>query len=78
MPQAQAIPTREAAEYVGCTSVGQFTREVKAGIWPKPIAPHSRPKRWSVPELDARLKKTPEVRKDDSLAELDRKLGITA
>ena len=34
---------------------GKTAVATAAGIWPMPIAPNSRPKRWSVPELDARL-----------------------
>jgi hypothetical protein len=51
----KTLTADEAAKYIGCKSAAQFRREVKAGIWPEPIAPDSRPQRWSIPQLDAAL-----------------------
>lgn len=58
--QNQSIPSRglateEAARYVGCHTVEQFEREVRAGIWPPPFQPCSRPKRWDRAALDHKL-----------------------
>ena len=51
-----ALTVEEAAHYVGCWSTPQFRREVKSGIWPRPIAPNSRPQRWSIFQLDQALR----------------------
>jgi|GEM_PF-5526839 hypothetical protein len=51
-----AMTVEEAAHYVGCRSPRQFRSEVVQGIWPKPIAPNSRPQRWSLFQLDQALR----------------------
>ena len=51
-----ALTVEEAANYVGCRSIRQFRSEVAQGIWPKPIAPNSRPQRWSLFQLDQALR----------------------
>jgi len=51
-----ALTVEEAAHYVGCRSSRQFRSEVAQGIWPKPIAPNSRPQRWSLFQLDQALR----------------------
>jgi hypothetical protein len=52
---SRGLATEEAARYVGCHTVEQFEREVRAGIWPLPFQPHSRPKRWDRAALDRKL-----------------------
>ena len=51
-----AMTVDEAAKYVGCRSTRQFRSEIAQGIWPKPIAPKSRPQRWSLFQLDQALR----------------------
>jgi hypothetical protein len=53
--EAKAFPADKAAAYVGCRSVRHLRSEVAQGIWPPPIAPRSRPERWSVLQLDKAL-----------------------
>lgn len=45
------ITRDEAARRVGCRHGAQFVREVRRGIWPKPIAPG----RWDLASLDRRV-----------------------
>jgi hypothetical protein len=52
---ARGLTTEQAASYVGCSTVEQFEREVKGGIWPPPFNRHSRPKRWDIAALDRTL-----------------------
>lgn len=52
----RAVPIEDAAQYVGCSSVWQFRREIRQGIWPGPITLNSRPQRWSIPQLELALK----------------------
>ena len=72
-----ALTVEEAANYVGCRSTQQFRREVKAGIWPRPIAPNSRPQRWSIFQLDAALtggSNSPQT--DPHLAAFEKRMGM--
>ena len=72
-----ALTVEEAANYVGCRSAQQFRREVKAGIWPRPIAPNSRPQRWSLFQLDAVLHGPKrDNQKDPILAAIEKRRGI--
>lgn len=73
----EAVTAKQAAALVGCRSAAQFRREVQQGIWPPPIAPRSRPQRWSVRQLQAALE-PPEVRgkKHTKLEALEFRLGI--
>lgn len=48
------LTASEAVELVGCKDRPQFMREVRAGIWPKPIV-NSRPPRWSRAALEHRI-----------------------
>ena len=67
----------EAAEYVGCTSVSQFRREVKSGIWPEPFVKNSRPQRWSRAFLEKRLIPPDDsIEADQSVLEMDKALGL--
>jgi hypothetical protein len=50
-----ALPTKEAARYVGCRSASTFIRERNKGLWPRPLNPGGRPERYSVAELDSKL-----------------------
>jgi len=50
-----ALPTKEAARYVGCGSASTFIRERNKGLWPRPLNPGGRPERYSVAELDFKL-----------------------
>jgi hypothetical protein len=52
---ANALPTMEAALYVGCRSTSTFIRERDKGLWPRPLNPGGRPERYSVAELDFKL-----------------------
>ncbi len=71
--------SRRAAAYVG-SSYSQFLREVEAGVWPPPIAPKSRPMKWSKPQIDARLRgnddATDKSERDRWIDILDRRLGL--
>jgi len=49
------LPTKSAADFVGCNNSQQFLREVSRGIWPKAFVKDSRPQRWSIQELQNRL-----------------------
>jgi hypothetical protein len=72
-----AMTAEEAANYVGCRSTQQFRREIKAGIWPRPIAPNSRPQRWSIFQLDAALtgsSNSPQT--DPHLAAFEKRMGM--
>ena len=72
-----ALTVEESAHYVGCRSTQQFRREVKAGIWPQPIAPRSRPQRWSVFQLDSALHgPTDRSQADPFLAAVRKRLGV--
>jgi len=75
---SKGLPVDKAAEYVGCRSVNQFHREVAQGIWPRPIAPHSRPQRWSIFQLDKALGKHDETTEveDPHLVAARNRLGI--
>ena len=56
MTDAPAMMTvDQAARYVCARSVHQFRREVRAGVWPRPIVYTSRPQRWSKAQLDAAM-----------------------
>ncbi|MBF0622904.1 MAG: hypothetical protein HQL54_13365 [Magnetococcales bacterium] len=69
------LTTEEAFVYVGCRSVNQFRSEVKQGVWPEPLAKHSRPQRWSREQLDATISGRPPAQLDE-VALIDRALGI--
>jgi len=72
-----ALTVEEAAHYVGCWSTPQFRREVKSGIWPRPIAPNSRPQRWSIFQLGAALtggSNSPQT--DPHLAAFEKRMGM--
>ena len=72
-----ALTVEEAANYVRCRSTYQFRREVQAGIWPKPIAPNSRPQRWSKFELDAAFTGgSNETQTDPHLAAFEKRMGM--
>ena len=72
-----ALTVEESAHYVGCRSTQQFRREVKAGIWPRPIAPDSRPQRWSIFQLDAVLHGPKrDNQKDPILAAIEKRMGV--
>ncbi|MBF0445280.1 MAG: hypothetical protein HQL68_06800 [Magnetococcales bacterium] len=76
MDDKQVLNTKEAADYVGCTSVEQFRREVDKGIWPDPIV-RSRPFRWSKPALDYCLQPdSSQIKVDQGEILLDRVLGL--
>ena len=72
-----AMTVEEAAHYVGCRSTQQFRREIKAGIWPRPIVPNSRPQRWSKFQLDAALTGgSKETQTDPHLAAFEKRMGM--
>lgn len=78
MPRLVVLET-EAAHIVGARNIDQFRREVKAGIWPKPIVDSKlwRYRRWSVPQLLARLR--PDLDDDHNdpvLDEVERRWGM--
>jgi len=73
--QPNTLPTAEAARYVGARSSAQFLREVKAGTWPQPIAPNSKPRRWSTAQLDAVLAVDQSAEADPGRAWLDARFG---
>jgi hypothetical protein len=73
----KTLTADDAATYVGCISAAQFRREVRQGVWPAPIAPRSRPQRWSVAQLDAALApKESASRTPREMTELELRLGI--
>lgn len=72
-----AVTAKQAFELVGCKNERQFRNEVKKGIWPKPAITRSRPMRWSVSELQQRLKKeSNRATIEDHKHDLDEMLGL--
>ena len=76
--EPKALPVDKAAAYVGCRSADQFRREVAQGIWPRPIAPRSRPQRWSIFQLDKALGKHDETTEveDPHLVAFRKRMGM--
>ncbi len=76
MPEAPPIlTTAEAWQYVRARSIHQFRREVRNGIWPKPLVWNARPQRWSKAQLDAAMEgATNDI--DPELAAARKALGI--
>jgi hypothetical protein len=70
------IPTQEAADLAGCSSVHQFRRERDRGIWPRPVNPGGRPERYSVKEMENRLNGPEISARDRRIMAIDHKLGL--
>ena len=74
------IPIDEAVAFAGCKGRQQFKREIKKGRWPKACVPNSRPPRWSVAEMEARMERrsnrTTDEEEKEEKEELDRMAGL--
>lgn len=64
----RGLTSTQAAAYVGAPSVEVFEREAKAGIWPAPFQPNSRPKRWDRDALDLAMDRQSGIARNHSVA----------